>query len=140
MAERREDIAEFALLGGGIANSVSGEKRKMEGAGDVDGDLVAKLLLAVEMALEFNVNVSMAEDVSEPFDVTASFVRTTASESMGERAFGPSGKTNKAGSMFAQVVFAHGSLAFVGAQLHLGVEATEILVSEAGGDEKRKTR
>ena len=140
MVKSREDVAEFALLGGGIADSVGGKERKVERARYVDGGLVAGFFLAMEVALEFNINVGMAEDADEPFDTAASFIETAAGESVSKWSFVASGEADEPGSMFAQFVFEHGTLAFVSAQFHLGVEATEVLVSEAGGDKKRKMR
>ena len=55
----------------------------MERSGEVDGDAVAGFLFAVEMALQFDIDVLGAEDAEESIDLTARFFRTALVEGCG---------------------------------------------------------
>ena len=65
VADGGEDVAEFAVLRGGVADAVGGEQRKMQRSGDVEGGAVAGFLFAMEMALQFDIDIVGAEDVRQ---------------------------------------------------------------------------
>ena len=58
VADRGEGVAEFASFGNGIVDAVGGEQRKIERAGEIDRGAVAGFFFAMEMALQFDVDVS----------------------------------------------------------------------------------
>ena len=57
MADRGEGVAEFAGFGDGVVHAVCREQREMERAGEIDGDAVAGFFFAMEVALEFDVDI-----------------------------------------------------------------------------------
>ncbi len=63
VANRGEDIAEFALARRGIADAIGREQRKLQRAGDFDGGAVAGFLLAMKMALQFDVDIVWSKNV-----------------------------------------------------------------------------
>ena len=115
MMKGREDVAEFALLSGGIADPIGGENRKMKRACNIDCSLVSGFFLTMKVTLKFDVDIPVSEDAGEPFDMAASFIETTAGESVGERTFVAASKADKAGSVLAQFFFEYGAFTFVGA-------------------------
>ena len=75
VADGGEDVAELAVVRGGVADAVGGEQRKMQVAGDFDGDAVAGFFFAVEVALQFDVDIVGAEDAGEAIDCASGFGR-----------------------------------------------------------------
>ena len=62
-------------LASGVADSVGGEQRKIQRAGDVDGGAVAGFFFALEVALQFDVDVTAAEDADELIDLAVELRR-----------------------------------------------------------------
>ena len=56
-----ENIEHFALLFRGVADSVSGNERQLQRAGQFDSRLITCFFFAIKMALEFNINIAGAE-------------------------------------------------------------------------------
>ena len=139
VADGGEGVAQFASFGSGVADAVGGEQRKMQRAGDVDGGAVAGFFFAMEVALQFDVDIFGAEDADELIDLAASFVDAALLQGCGERAFVAAGEADQAFGVFFEFLCADCAFAFLGAQLHFGDQAAEVLVAGAGGDEEGKT-
>jgi hypothetical protein len=108
----------------------------MEVAGNFDSDAVAGFFFAMEMALEFDVDVFLAKDVGETLDRAAGFGRASFFERAGERAFFASGEADDTSGVLGEFVLKYRSFFFsLCAQLHSGDELAEILVAGAGGDQ-----
>ena len=79
-----------------------------------------------------------AEDADELIELAAGLVRVALSQGCGERAFVAAGEADESFGMFFEFFMRDGAFAFLGAQLHFGDQAAEILVAGAGGDEQGK--
>ena len=60
-----EDIEHFALRSGGVADAVGGDQRQFETAREIDRGLIARFFFAIEMALEFDIDVARSEGAGE---------------------------------------------------------------------------
>ena len=60
-----EDVAQLALARGRIAHSVGGQERQFQGMSDFDRCMIARFLLAMKMALQFNIDIFMPENLSQ---------------------------------------------------------------------------
>src|SRR5580692_6856045 len=139
MANRGESVAEFASFGSGVADSVGGQQRKIQRTRDIDRRAIAGFFFALEMTLQFNVDVAGAKDSYQLIDDSPRFVDATLPQRSGQRAFRAAGEADESGSVLLQFVGTDRALAFLRAQLHLGDQAAKILVAGARGDEERKT-
>ena len=140
VADGGEDVAEFALLRRGVADAVGREQGKIEIAGDLYGDAVACFFLAMQVTLEFHVNVVATEDADETVDGAMGFFRAAFLQRSGEGAFVATGQADESGSVLFEFVFEDGAFFFSGgAKLHARDESAEILVAGARGNEERKT-
>jgi len=128
----------LAALGDGIADSVGGQQRKMQGLGDGDRGAVAGLFFPLEMALQFDVDVAGSEDAEELIDTLSSFVVAALLQGRGEGAFRAPSEADQSVGMFLQLLLGDCPFAFFGAQLHFGDQAAEIPIASAGGDKKGK--
>src|SRR5689334_7314518 len=72
IADRSEDVAEFAILWSCIESSVGRKQRKMRRAGHINGEAVANFLLAMKMTLEFDVHVCWTENSGKPIEYAGS--------------------------------------------------------------------
>ena len=111
VADRGEGVAEFASLGSGVADAVGGEQRKIQGTGEIDRGAIAGFFFAMEMALQFDVDILAAEDADELIEMfrCASSIPAMA-QSCGERAFGASGEADQSFGMLFE--FLRGDRAF----------------------------
>ncbi len=100
IADRGEGIAEFAGFGDGIVDAVGGEQREMERAGEVDGEAVAGFFFAMEVALEFDVDILGAEDGDELIDLLPGFICAALLEGCGEWAFVAAGEADESFGVF----------------------------------------
>src|SRR5215469_7633808 len=110
----------------------------MQRAGNVERSAVAELFVAMEVALQFDVDVVATEDLGEAFDGMECFVVSAMGESGGQRAFVAAGEADQAGGGVFELAGEDGAFVFWGAQLHAGEKLAEILVTGAGGDEERE--
>jgi hypothetical protein len=104
----------------------------VERAGKVDGEAVAGLFFAVKVALEFDINVLGAEDSDESIDLLPSFIDAALLQGCGERAFVTAGEADQSFGVFFKFLGRDCAFTFLGAQLHFGDEAAEVLVAGAG--------
>ncbi len=65
MAHAGEDVHQLAFAGGGVADPVGGDQRKMEARGEIRRSLIAALLFTETMALKLDIDVVCAEDADE---------------------------------------------------------------------------
>src|SRR5215469_5986497 len=111
----------------------------MKIASDLDRNTVAGFFLTMQVALEFDVDVVVAEDAGESVDDAMRFGGAAFLERGGERAFVAPGQADESGSVLLEFVLEDGAFFFsLRAQLHARDELTEILVAGAGGDEEGK--
>ena len=96
VADGGESIAKFASFGSGVADSVGGEQRKIQRAGDGDRGAVAGFFFALEMALQFDVDVLGSENADELIDLAEGFVDAAVLQGRGEGAFVASGEADEA--------------------------------------------
>ena len=139
VTESGENVAQFALVSGGIADAIGGKQRKPERAGNFDGGAIAGFLLAMKMALEFDVNVGAAKDFSQVLNAGSRAFHPTVLQSQSQRTIVVSGEANQAFRMFLQFFFMNCTFALGCTQLHFGDHAAEVLIADAGGDEQRKS-
>ena len=104
-----------------------------------NGGAVAGFFFAMEMALQFDVDIFAAEDSDELLDLLAGFFDAALLQSCGQRAFRAAGQADQALGVFFQFFFADRAFAFFSAQLHFGDQAAEVLIAGARRNQKRKT-
>ena len=138
MADGSEGVAEFAIFGGGVADAVGGEQRKIQRAGDGDGGAVAGFFFALEMALQFDVDISAAENSDELIDRRRASSMPPCCKAAARGPSAPPVRQIRPWACSCKFFFADCAFAFFGAQLHFGDQAAEILIAGAGGDEKGK--
>ena len=68
---------------------------RLQRARDAHGGLIAMLLCAVEVALQFDEDIARAEDVHEPLDFAQRLVISAARQSRGQRAFVAAGQADE---------------------------------------------
>ncbi len=137
VADGGEDVEDFALVLGGVADAVGGEDGEMEGLGDAQGGLVAGFFGAVAVALQLDVDVVGAEDADELLDALAAGGFAAGGERGGEWAFVAAGEAEEAVLEFGEIVERGGAFALVGfAHFEAGDELAEVLVAGAGGAEE----
>ena len=111
----------------------------MEVASDLDGDTVAGLFFAMQVALEFDVHIVVAEDANEAVDDTTCLGGAAFLECGSKRSFVATGQANEPGSVLLEFVLEDGTFFFsLRTQLHASDELAEILVTSAGRNEERK--
>jgi len=138
VANRGEHIAKFTLARGRLADSIGGQQREMQGAGDFDGSSVAGFLLAMKMTLQFHINIAVAKNAGQAFHRAPRFFHAALRQGSGEQTIIAAGETNESIGMLLQFAFTDGALTFLRAQLHLRNQTAKILISGAGRDEERK--
>ena len=100
MANGGESVAQLAGFGSGVADSVCGQQWKIQRAGDVDCGAVAGFFFALEMTLQFDVDVFRPENADELIDLAASFVDAAVLQGCSERAFAAAGEADEARGVF----------------------------------------
>ena len=68
MADAGEDIENFALILRRVVHSACCQHRQIQRACNANGRTVAMLFLTVEVALQLDIDVSLAEDMYQPLD------------------------------------------------------------------------
>ena len=140
VADGGEGVAQFAALRDGVADSVGGEQREMQRLSDVDGGAVAGFFFALEMALQFDVDILGSEDADELIDLARASSMPPCCKGRGEWALVAAGQADEACGMFFEFLREDCAFAFFCAQLHFGDQAAEILIAGAGSDEERKAK
>ena len=64
IANAGEEVEDLALFGGGVTDAVGGEERQAKRCSQADGALITCLLLALRMALQFDVDVGTTEETN----------------------------------------------------------------------------
>ena len=100
MADGGEGVGQFAGFRDGVIHAIGGEYRKMERAGKIDCNAVAGFFFAMEMALEFDVDILVTENSDEFVDCVARFFWTALFEGCCERAFVAAREADQAFGVF----------------------------------------
>src|SRR5262245_9087236 len=140
MAQRGENVAEFAFLFGGIRHAIGREDGKLQSMGYFDGDTVAGFFFAVKMPLQFDVNILASEDFDQAKNRSKCFPRTAARERRGKRAIICTCKADKSRGVLFQLIFKNCTFFFRGAQFHFCDQATKVLIASAVLDEEREAK
>jgi hypothetical protein len=130
-----EDVEDSTLRGGGMADAVGGHERQLHGPRELHHRLIAPFLFAIQVPLQFNIDVVTPEQADESIE---SFAPGMA----GERAFHSAGDTEQPVGEFREII--RGSSRFKArfrilrarAEFHAGDQATQVLIARAGFDEK----
>src|SRR5919197_1195224 len=77
MAQGGEDVAKLALLCGGVAHPIGREQRKLKRTGDFDGSPVASFFLAMEMPLQFDIDIFVTENPDQSLETVSRFIQPT---------------------------------------------------------------
>ncbi len=118
IADAGENVEEFALLASGVGRAVGGDERDGEVARAVDGGLIVGLFFALVVALNLGIKMLAAEDIEQALAGVASDAEQAARE-------------------FGDLRKCRGAFALLGAQLHAGDQAAEILIALAGFGKQR---
>ncbi len=115
-----EGITKFATLRDGVADAISSEQRKIQRTGDINGGAVARFFFALEVALQFDVDIFGTEDANELINVASGFVKAPLLQGCGEGTVGSAGEADQAVGVLLEFFCADCAFAFFGAQLHFG--------------------
>jgi hypothetical protein len=131
MANCREDIEDFPVISRGVSDSIGGKHWQLQRPCDADGHLIAPLLLAFPVALDFDIHTVFAEDSYQPFGYFAACFLASADERCGQWAFVSTCEANQAGRVSLEVIegsrtFALDTLPY----LEAGDELTKILIAD----------
>ena len=66
--QAREDVGDLTLSRHGIANPIRRQQRQMKFARQADCSLIARLLKAIAMSLQFDVHVLVRKNRDEPLE------------------------------------------------------------------------
>src|SRR5580704_14824353 len=112
MADGGECVAKFAIFRGGVANTIRGKQRKIQRLGNRDGGAVASFFFPMEMALQLEVHIALAEDSNQLLDLLPGFFDAAMLQGSRKRAVRTAGQANKTLRMLFQFFFLNGTLAF----------------------------
>ena len=138
--EAGEDVENFALDFRRVADAVGRDEGQLESAGEIDGGLIARFFLAIEMALQFDIDVAGSERAGEAGE---GFGGVVVLQREGERAFVASGEAEQAVGELGEIFKRGGRLIArlrifrSSAQFHAGDQAAEILIAGARLDKER---
>jgi hypothetical protein len=133
-----EYVAKFTLLGCRIPDPIGGQQWKLERAGNLNGSAVASFLLAMKMALQFDINIAGAKNIHQAFNGVTSFFYPAVSQSDRKWPIMAARKTNNPFGMLLQLIFANCAFFLLGAQLHLGNKPAQILITRARRNQQRQ--
>ena len=130
----------LAVVMSGIADAIGGDHWQVESPRDADGGLVAPLFLALLVALQFDINISVTEDARELLDCLAARCFAAARERRSQRSLVTSGQADQARGILTQIVEGCRAIAFCGfAHFELRDELAQILVSLARFTKQRNS-
>ena len=160
IANASENIQDLPLFRLGVLRALGCQQRQMQAACELNCRLIARLLRAIVVALQFHIDISVAVDRDELFEELAACLHATALEDMSQRPFVASGQTyqpcgilseigNRSGRLRLQngrFIIVCGSLTtwhidriFWSTQLGAGNQAAEVLVAFTRSTEQRNT-
>ena len=99
-----KEIQNLAVVCRRIANSIRREHWQLQRMGNANRSLIAPLLLAFPMTLQFDIDILAAEDVNQPFDGLASGFFASAHQCSGQWTFISSGQADQAGSILLKII------------------------------------
>ena len=92
----------------------------------------------MEMALQFDIDVAVAENFDQALHAAEGTARSTLGERCGERTVVAAGETDETLGMLFEFGWENRAFVFLRAYLHFGDQAAEVLVAGGRGDEKGK--
>src|ERR1035438_7008135 len=96
VADGGEHVEDFAVVLRCIEDAVGGYDRQMKRRGEVEQGLVSALFVALMVALEFEIEIAAAVDISEAPGEFAGARTAFARERGGEGVFAAAGETDEA--------------------------------------------
>ena len=135
-----EDIHEGAALAGGVGDAIGGHEGEAEGGCEVAEGFEFVGFVAVEVALQFDVDAVGSEGVDELGGGFAGLLWLSGGEGAADGAIGIAGEGDEAFREFREVVPAGGGGESGAAEFCLGEEAAEVAVPGTVGDEQREGR
>src|SRR5437868_8564823 len=97
--------------------------------------MIASFLLAMEVALQFEVNIPASENIYHAIEHFSALVHPAASKRFSQRPVFIAGKADETCGMILKFVFEHCAFIFLGTQLHPSEQAAQILITSAGCDQ-----
>ena len=130
VADAGEHVHDFTLIGRGVVDAIGSNEWQLQGPRNSDRCLVAVFLRAVEVALQFDINISRAEQVHQPLDFAQGFVESAAREGCRQRAFVATGQADQTLGVFFDVGKSCSAFSLRALpQLVASDQAAEILIS-----------
>ena len=128
LADAGEHVVQRPRLGRGEAHTVGGENRHAEGLGQRDEHLVVPGFVALQVPLQFHVDVGAAEDAHQPIEQPSHAVPFRVQQR-------PSGERHEAVDVAIELFERERAFPLRRPQLHPRDEAAEVAVPLGGGDE-----
>src|SRR4051794_10778826 len=110
VANGREYVENFTFVFFSIGDAVRCEQRQTCGTRNFDRALIDGFLVAIEMALEFDINVFTSENIDESGDRVFARRAAAVSNGLGERTVLAAGQANQTFGIRGQLLF--GNLRF----------------------------
>src|SRR5208282_897793 len=99
MANCSEGITQFASFRGRVADSIGGQQRKIQRAGNSNRGTVAGFFFTLEMTLQFDIDVARPKDCDQLIDAPPGFFDATLPQSSRQRPFHAAREADEAGSV-----------------------------------------
>src|SRR5581483_2158896 len=100
MAKGGKDVVQLALYGSRIADAIGGEQRQMKGLGKFQGRLVARFLIAMEVALQLDINILATKNSDQRIHGAACRFYAANGERCGQRSFLTTREANEPRGVF----------------------------------------
>ena len=104
IANAGEDIENLPLFRLGVLRALRGQQRQAKAARQLDGRLIAGFLLAVVVALQFDINILVPKDGDELFERAAACLSCRRWPAHGQWAFVAAGQADQAIGIFGEIV------------------------------------
>src|SRR5215471_13310867 len=127
-----EDVGNLALRRRGVADSIGSQQRQMKLSRQIDRRLVARFLIAIEVALQFNINIFPAKNGDKLLKQLPRPGESTVFQGMRQRAMFVAGKAYQSLSMILQFLqLSRCHFVFWSAQFCSSNQAAKVLISAA---------
>ena len=103
IANAGEDIQDLALFRLGVLRALGCQQRQVQAARKLNCRLIAGLLRAIVVALQFHIDIAVSIDRDELFKELAARFHATVEQCTGQRAFLASGQANQSRGIFREI-------------------------------------